>query len=299
MPETKERRHSHRTGPFPGQKDLAVKYEAGTGPSVTPAKLVEYSNDGMRIELAGPLQEGLLVEIVGDLEGAAGPMPLRQKGEVMRCIPIAEGRYVAGIAFLLGSERAKPDHSARNVEADHYEVLQLSRNASSDTIQRVFRMLAKRYHPDNPETGNPELFRAIVEAARVLTDPQLRAAYDARLGVQNRNRFKIFENWQTSRGVEAEKRKRKGVLALLYGRRITDPHEPTLGLRELEQMLDCPREHLEFTLWFLKENKWVKSYDNGYYEITCQGVLIAEEDVDSVTPPLPLLTAAKTENEET
>ena len=167
-----------------------------------------------------------------------------------------------------------PDEAAKESESvDYYEVLQLSRNANPDTIQRVFRILAKRYHPDNTETGNAEFFREIVEAARVLTDPELRAAYDARLGAQSQNRFKIFETWQTSRGVEAEKRKRKGILALLYGRRLTDPQHPSLSLRDLEEMLDCPREHLEFTLWFLKESKWIKSADNGRYEITYQGVL--------------------------
>src|ERR1019366_4653338 len=82
--------------------------------------------------------------------------------------------------------------------ADYYEVLQLSRNAHPETIQRVFRILAGRYHPDNIETGNPELFREVVEAARVLTDPQLRAGYDARLGIETQNRLKIFETWKSS-----------------------------------------------------------------------------------------------------
>jgi curved DNA-binding protein CbpA len=162
--------------------------------------------------------------------------------------------------------------------ADYYEILQLSRNAHPETIQRVFRMLAARYHPDNQETGDPDVFREVVEAARVLSDPQLRAAYDARLGVENQNRFKIFETWKTSRGVEAEKRKRKGILALLYGRRMTDTHQPSLNLPNLEEMLGVPREHLEFSLWFLRESKLIKRSDNNRFEITCEGVLVAEEE---------------------
>jgi curved DNA-binding protein CbpA len=162
--------------------------------------------------------------------------------------------------------------------ADYYEVLQLSRNAHPETIQRVFRILAGRYHPDNIETGNPELFREVVEAARVLTDPQLRAGYDARLGIQSQNRFKIFETWKSTRGVEAEKRKRNGILALLYGRRLTDSQQPSLGVSDFEDMLGCPREHLEFSLWFLRESKWIKRSDNNRFEITCQGVIVAEAD---------------------
>ncbi len=47
---------------------------------------------------------------------------------------------------------------------DHYETLQVSKNADTDTIQRVFRLLAQRYHPDNQETGSEEQFRQIHEA---------------------------------------------------------------------------------------------------------------------------------------
>jgi curved DNA-binding protein CbpA len=41
---------------------------------------------------------------------------------------------------------------------DYYEALQLSPNADLETIERVFRMLAKRYHPDNDQTGNVDKF---------------------------------------------------------------------------------------------------------------------------------------------
>ena len=37
---------------------------------------------------------------------------------------------------------------------DYYEVLQLSQTANADTVERVYRLLAKRYHPDNRETGD-------------------------------------------------------------------------------------------------------------------------------------------------
>ena len=47
-------------------------------------------------------------------------------------------------------------------------------------------------------------------------------------------------------------------------------------MREFEDMLGCPREHLDFSLWFLRENKWIMRGDNNKFEITCQGVLMAE-----------------------
>jgi curved DNA-binding protein CbpA len=47
---------------------------------------------------------------------------------------------------------------------DYYDVLQVSSNAEPETIHRVYRLLAQRFHPDNHETGDDARFRAIQEA---------------------------------------------------------------------------------------------------------------------------------------
>jgi curved DNA-binding protein CbpA len=39
-----------------------------------------------------------------------------------------------------------------NTFTDYYENLQISPNADMEMIERVFRLLAKRYHPDNTQT---------------------------------------------------------------------------------------------------------------------------------------------------
>ena len=61
---------------------------------------------------------------------------------------------------------------------DYYEVLQVSPNADPDTIHRIYRLMAQRFHPDNQETGDDTRFRAIHEAYTILSDPQKRAGYD-------------------------------------------------------------------------------------------------------------------------
>ncbi len=78
-------------------------------------------------------------------------------------------------------------------------------------------------------------------------------------------------------GVEAERRKRDGVLSLLYRKRISQPDQAAMSLKELEELLGVLKEHLEFTLWFLKENQQVQRSDNARYTITLKGVEAAEQ----------------------
>src|ERR1700691_4124361 len=62
---------------------------------------------------------------------------------------------------------------------DYYEVLQISPNADQETIHRIYRVQAQRFHPDNLETGNAETFRMVADAYEVLSNPESRASYDA------------------------------------------------------------------------------------------------------------------------
>jgi DnaJ domain len=171
---------------------------------------------------------------------------------------------------------------------DHYEILQISANADADTVHRVYRILAQRFHPDNQETGNAEMFRKISDAYRELSDPALRAAFDVKHRESRRVTWKIFDQSNAAQGFEGERRKRHGILSLLYRKRVGQPEQPYIVMKEFEELLGVPVEHLEFALWYLKEGQYVVRTDNGRYSITLKGVDLAESMNERRETPVPL-----------
>jgi curved DNA-binding protein CbpA len=155
---------------------------------------------------------------------------------------------------------------------DYYEVLQLSPNADNDTISRVYRILVKRYHPDNRDTGDDGKFNDIVQAYRVLSDPEKRAAYDVKYDENRATVMKIFEEASTPDTFQDDRRVFEGILSLLYIARRRDPEHGGMGIIQLERLLGCPVEHLEFHTWYLAEKNWIVRQNNGQFAITVSGI---------------------------
>lgn len=62
---------------------------------------------------------------------------------------------------------------------DYYKTLGISRDASQDEIQKAYRKLARKYHPDvNKDAAAEQRFKEIGEAYEVLKDPDKRQRYD-------------------------------------------------------------------------------------------------------------------------
>jgi curved DNA-binding protein CbpA len=61
---------------------------------------------------------------------------------------------------------------------NYYDLLQINPHAEIETIERVYRILAARFHPDNQDTGDAEKFRLLSDAYQMLRDPVKRAEYD-------------------------------------------------------------------------------------------------------------------------
>ena len=176
---------------------------------------------------------------------------------------------------------------------DYYELLQISPNAEIETIQRVYKMLAARHHPDNTETGDLDKFLALKRAFETLSNPGLRAEYDALYQQRNSEPIEMFELKEFSLGVEGETNRRMGILCLLYNRRRSNPEDPGLSLLEFESMMSVPREHLMFTMWYLREHNCVRQDEASDYVITGEGVDYVEKNLPSNKLLFRLLKAAE------
>src|SRR6266545_5799535 len=161
---------------------------------------------------------------------------------------------------------------------DYYELLQVSASAELETIHRVYRLLAQRYHPDNQETGNPSRFREISEAYRVLSDPEERARYDVQHQQHKHDRWRLVSTGADAENdFDLEQMVRMTVLEVLYTKRRMEPREPAIFALDLEEMTGRPREHLEFTIWYLGQKKFVTRDDQSRLTITADGVDYVEQ----------------------
>lgn len=175
---------------------------------------------------------------------------------------------------------------------DLYEVLQISPNADPDTVHRVYRLLAQRFHPDNQSTGDSERFRLLTEAYHVLGNPEQRAQYDVHRPELEKERSQLISRAvRAVNDVQSEKLLRLTILELLYARRRTDPQAPGIFYGDLENLVGCPQEHIEFTLWYLAQRKYIDRSDGSQIAITADGVDYLESNAP-VRQTAPRLTAA-------
>lgn len=155
---------------------------------------------------------------------------------------------------------------------DLYEILEVSPNASQETIERMFRYLAQRYHPDREGTGDADRFDQVVKAYGELKEPASRAAYDSRHKTNFDYQWSLVEEAGDNDNFHNDSLIQERVLSVLYTKRKRDPREPGFGQLQLERLTGCPHEMLDFHLWYLRDKGWITRMENGSVAITADGV---------------------------
>jgi curved DNA-binding protein CbpA len=159
---------------------------------------------------------------------------------------------------------------------DYYEFLQISPHADQETIHRVYRFLAARFHPDNPGSGNADKFAMLTSAYEVLSDHERRVEYDALREKKISQTPPLSNTIDFMDGVAGELNRRLAVLAVLYFRRRANPLYPEVSLAELEIRMGFPRDYLDFTTWYLLKKGYITKADNSDFTLTAAGVDFVE-----------------------
>jgi len=266
------RQHERETVDF----EVVLYWEDAEGEvhSVKP-RARDLSPSGMRLHSELAVEPGTQVYL--DVRRFGLPV----EGVARYCVA-EEAGFRIGVEFSVRADRIV-DPFPKDV--DYYEVLQLSPRADMETVHRVYRIMAARFHPDNPQSGNQERFLQLSEAYRVLGDPERRAQYDSVRGAEPQRPLPVFQAKAFVDDKEGEANRRLGVLCLLYGKRRRDCEHPSLGLLELEEMMSIPREYLEFTLWYLKQKRLVETSEGADFSLTAHGV----DFVEAHAPEQPML----------
>ncbi|HET9159173.1 MAG TPA: J domain-containing protein [Caulobacteraceae bacterium] len=172
---------------------------------------------------------------------------------------------------------------------NHYETLGADPRATAREIERKFRQLARRYHPDNQATGDRARFDAVVEAHKLLSDLGRRARYHedhhqhlpplpqftedgSETGEEANGAAVDRDAFIDMLGIDRDISVQNNILTLLYHKRRMNTREPGVGDAELERLSGCPPEHLDFHVWYLKAKGWVRVGEDGLLAITVEGV---------------------------
>jgi len=161
---------------------------------------------------------------------------------------------------------------SENGFVDYYELLQLSSSADTDTIERVFRHLAKKLHPDNKKSGDTDRFRLIAEAHRTLSNTEIRAGYDVTYQDYWNRKWKLASEASNGTAFGDDRETRESLLSLLYVQRRRDTRHPGLSDYDMARLLGKPFELVEFHVWYLKAKGWVERLDTGQLAISAVGV---------------------------
>ena len=179
---------------------------------------------------------------------------------------------------------------------DYYELLEISPQATQETIHRVYRYLAARYHPDSAGTGDLDMFAQLSAAYKVLSDPARRAEYKAlRATHPTEIQDPLSSTIDFLDQVEGDQNRRLAVLAILYFRRRMCPNAPEVSLAEIEHRMGFPRDYLDFTTWYLAKKKFITKADNSDFALTVEGV----DFIETQRATVPLLDRLLTNGRQT
>jgi hypothetical protein len=248
-------RRRHRRERADAEAELIWKEEAGA-PSYESGRIVDFSKVGAGIDLPQPLPVSSCAILM------VPKFRIIVLAQVRNCF-WHRSQYRLGLEFL---ESLDNESGEAVRDSPCRELVQAGIAGDPDRLERLYRSLAFRYHPDNAETGDRDVFLRVKETYRILSSPA--RGENPELGVARRA--------DTAGAAEVRELgdKRNLVLRLLLQRRMTDYQNAYMSAAELESLTGLPGHEIGFILWYLREKSAVLTAD---YSTDCA---ISAEGVD-------------------
>jgi curved DNA-binding protein len=159
---------------------------------------------------------------------------------------------------------------------DYYSILQVNPKCDAKILETAYRYLAKMYHPDHAETADVTKFNEVIEAYRVLRNPDQRAEYDLLYAEHAREEWFEFpwseEADTDDRSALNDADTHTRILLFLYKRRREHARDAGVVGFYVQEMLNCSDEHFDFHVWYLKAKGFIEMTEHGTLAITIHGV---------------------------
>lgn len=159
---------------------------------------------------------------------------------------------------------------------DYYSQLQVDCDCDDRRLELAYHYFAKLYHPDSGETANVDKFSEVIQAYKVLRDPERRSEFDKRYyavkGVPPPKAGDEAAGSINLRDALDDAEAHRRILMQLYKRRRESSADPGIPGWVLEEDLGCSQNHFEFLVWYLKSKGLVELTEQGTIAITIEGV---------------------------
>lgn len=182
---------------------------------------------------------------------------------------------------------------------DYYDLLMISPAADVEMLEAAVRVGLARYNPKNEKTGDKHKFELVKQAYLTLSNPQARAVYDREHKLHSQIPPREVSEDITPEDIEIEKEKRQRVLVVLYARLRGRSHDPGVTVPQIGESLGFTPDDLHFSLWFLREKKWITRMENGSFRISAEGVEWVEDYVLRLPAKAPPKLRSASDREET
>lgn len=159
---------------------------------------------------------------------------------------------------------------------DYYRILQVSRTCDAKKLETAYRRLAKAYHPDHIETADVVKFNEVVEAYRILRNPEYRHEYDILY-----NEHTVVENLESpvfddvpveEKNALTDAEAHEKILLTLYKKRRENANNPGVLAYYIKESLNCSDEIFEFHAWYLKAKGFIERTEQNELAITVEGI---------------------------